>query len=103
LAACSNNSNNSCGFDGSVTPTNTITFNKCSAEATNCQLYLRIGNYDDNASTGNPSGFTRKVWMTTVNASEIKIFSEVDWRQGSNSYNIVFSENLYNWEQSTGY
>ena len=104
LASC--NSSNKCGFNSSTTPTNSITFFKCSADptelppATGCVLYLNNSNgiYNDNAISGSSSGFTREVWMTYINANEVQIFSEVDWNQGTIPESVIFSENLFNWE-----
>jgi prepilin-type N-terminal cleavage/methylation domain-containing protein len=101
MTSCTDGTTNSCGFDGSTTPTNAITFKLCSNESTtHCQLYLTSGSYNDNSSTGTASGFTRRVWMTkpdSGNDNERTIFSEVDWKQGASSFKTVFSENLFNW------
>jgi len=43
------------------------------------------------------SGFTRTITMTTINANEVKIISNVSWTQASGNYNATFSENLFNW------
>lgn len=45
------------------------------------------------------SGFTRTITADTTSfgSNEIKIFSRVDWTQASGNYNIILSENLYNW------
>ena len=91
-------SGSKCGFS-STSPTNSTSFIACSSDSINCQLYLNNGVYNDSPS-GVVSGFTRKVWMkTTSNLDEIQIFSEVDWNQGSGTYNITLSEDLFNWEQ----
>ena len=47
------------------------------------------------------SGFNRKVWLdkTNLDQDEVKIFSKVEWKQGSGDYSITFSENLFNWTQ----
>jgi hypothetical protein len=31
------------------------------------------------------------------NADEVRILSTVSWTQGSGSYSVTFSENLFNW------
>lgn len=49
------------------------------------------------SATTTPSGFTRKIKITQINANETKVFSTVYWTQGSGTYNVVFSENLFNW------
>ena len=61
-----------------------------------CKLYEDNGKYSTNSS-GADSGFIRKVWMTKINGNEVKIFSNVSWTQGSGTYSITFSENLFNW------
>jgi Tfp pilus assembly protein PilV len=45
------------------------------------------------------ASFSRVISADTASfgADEIKVFSTVSWEQGSGTYNIVFSENLYNW------
>ena len=102
LASC--NSGSKCGFSSTTTtPTQNTSFFKCTADPTEssngCILYLNNGVYNDNSTTGGVnSGFTRKVWMTVLNANEEQIFSEVDWNQGTNNVNVIFSENLFNWE-----
>jgi len=42
-------------------------------------------------------GFRRKINFQLINANEMKISSTVYWTQGSGTYNVTFSENLYNW------
>ena len=46
-----------------------------------------------------PAGlnFNRTIQKIIVNPDEVKIFSTVSWTQGSGSFNITFSENLFNW------
>ncbi|MEX2029197.1 MAG: prepilin-type N-terminal cleavage/methylation domain-containing protein [Candidatus Paceibacterota bacterium] len=48
-------------------------------------------------SIDSDSGFTRALSKTPIPPDEAKIFSTVSWTQGSGNYNIVFSENLFNW------
>ncbi|MCX6752231.1 MAG: type II secretion system protein [Candidatus Nomurabacteria bacterium] len=43
------------------------------------------------------ASFTRTISMTKINSDEVQIFSKVEWTQGSGSYSITFSENLFNW------
>jgi prepilin-type N-terminal cleavage/methylation domain-containing protein len=43
-------------------------------------------------------GLTRVITMTSIaGGNEVKITSTVSWTQRSGNYNIVFSENLFNW------
>src|SRR3989344_712246 len=93
------NSGNGCGFVKPVAPFDVFV---CSSPD-QCKLYVNNGGYDTN-SGGTDSGFIRKIWMTRADGSsdvgsdeEVKIFSEVEWTQGSGNYSIVFSENLFNW------
>lgn len=44
-------------------------------------------------------GFTRTITMTSVSLEEVKISSNVSWKQSSGNYNITFSEDLFNWIQ----
>ena len=103
LAQCTDDANNSCGFDDSVRPTSSISFFKCGTNSINCKLYLdNNGNYNNvNVAGSTDSGLTRKIWMKTIpsNPDEVEIFSEVDWNQGSNVDKAVFSEDLFNWTQ----
>ena len=46
--------------------------------------------------SANPQ-FTRQLSKVVVSSNEMKIFSTVSWTQGSGSYQITFSENLFNW------
>ena len=97
LSSC--NLNGECGFDNSVYPTDADFIFKCTSNPNGCILYLNNGNYNSN-SIGNDSGFTRKIWMSTINSDEVKIFSTVSWIQGSGPFNVTFSENLFNWIES---
>ncbi len=86
------NATNGCGFD-TVFPHDVFV---CGG-SNNCRLSISDGSYSTNS--GDDSGFIRQVWMTTTesNLNEVRIFSKVEWTQGSGSYNITFSENLFNW------
>jgi prepilin-type N-terminal cleavage/methylation domain-containing protein len=94
LAACSLNSE--CGFNTAVSPIDPGFIFKCSVNPNGCKIYLNNGNYNTN-SAGDDSGFTRTIRMDTMNQDEVKIYSAVSWIQGSGSYNITFSEDLFNW------
>ena len=98
LAPCT--SNIGCGFDNSLSKMNQNFIFSCSNpnHPQVCKLYLNNGNYNADL-TGVDSGFVRKVWATTISADEIEIFSEVDWKQGSGNYKIIFSEDLFNWTE----
>ena len=60
--------------------------------------------YDSSSGTygytkGSNSGFVRQIKATSINANTIRVSSIVYWKQGSNSYNITLSEDLFNWFQ----
>ncbi len=73
----------------------------------NAVLYTGGGNWTSFRNTPNINypvsfdfiGFTREVWLDKngLGSDEVKIFSEVKWVQGSRTYSITFSENLFNW------
>jgi type II secretory pathway pseudopilin PulG len=94
LDTCRQGQGNGCGINNSLDATNSQFIFKCS-DTSRCNLYLDNGNY--NVVAGNDSGFTREVWKEDVGDNEVKIYSTVYWNQGSGSYNITLSENLYNW------
>lgn len=58
--------------------------------------------FDKSTSTygyavGTNSGFIRKISFKNINNDEIKIISEVIWRQGMNFGTVSFSENISAW------
>ncbi|MFA4975272.1 MAG: prepilin-type N-terminal cleavage/methylation domain-containing protein [Candidatus Paceibacterota bacterium] len=88
------NLGNECGFS----TTNPIVISKCTSNPSVCKIYLDNGNYNT-TSSGEDSGFTRKIWTDVVGDGELKIYSEVEWIQRSGTQRIVFSENLFNWTE----
>jgi type II secretory pathway pseudopilin PulG len=46
---------------------------------------------------GTDSGFVRRIKATVVSGNELKIFSTVYWGQGSGTYSVTLTENLFNW------
>ncbi|OGI57150.1 hypothetical protein A3B85_03405 [Candidatus Nomurabacteria bacterium RIFCSPHIGHO2_02_FULL_37_13] len=56
---------------------------------------ITTGKY--NYTTGASSGYIRKIIVSPISVYETKISSTVYWTQGSGNYNMVFSENLFNW------
>ncbi len=82
-------------FENTDQPMTDVEFNSC---GTSCPALL----YDDGAGTykyniGINSGYRRKITASVISADETRIFSTVYWTQGSGTYNIVFSESLFNW------
>lgn len=50
--------------------------------------------------SGTSSGFTRQIKATIVSSgTEVKISSTVYWIQGSGTYQVTLSENLFNWAE----
>lgn len=43
------------------------------------------------------SGFTRQIQMEEVGPSRVKVTSTVAWTQGSGTYDVSFSESLFDW------
>jgi|SRR3989344_741719 len=87
---------NAADFSDTTQPMIGIVVTAC---GTNCPTMLydaTTGKY--NYTTGASSGYIRKIWITPANpTNETKVVSKVSWTQGSGTYNITFSENLFNW------
>ncbi|MES3031744.1 MAG: type II secretion system protein, partial [Patescibacteria group bacterium] len=97
LVSC-NPDGGECGFDSSLLSTDPDFIFGCSTPS-DCKLYVdaNTGGYD-NDSSGAYSGFVRKIWMEIIDQdNEVKIFSYVEWTQGSGTRRVTFSENLFNW------
>lgn len=62
---------------------------------------FKILNKDYSITDPDFAGFTRVISEDAVSfgENEIEIFSTVSWTEGSGSYNITFSEHLFNWMQ----
>jgi type II secretory pathway pseudopilin PulG len=89
-----------CGFDNSSAPGPSANIFLCSDPNHTCKLYINNGNYNANSLNITDSGFVRKIWVTaTGSPDEIKVSSSVIWAQGSGTYNVIFSEDLFNWVQ----
>jgi Tfp pilus assembly protein PilV len=50
-------------------------------------------------TSGTSSAYIRKIQAIQVNADDVRISSTVFWKQGSGTFNITFSEDLFNWIQ----
>lgn len=92
FSSCSSK-NDACGFKKPLP----FDVSVCSS-LSDCKLYINNGGYDTVPSVYD-SGFIRKIWMEDVGngQSEVKIFSKVEWTQGSGGDSVTFSENLFNW------
>ena len=96
LAPC--NSNNQCGLDNSVASSSNNFIFSCNAGGGNaCKTYVTTGgNYNVNA-VGVDSGLSRKLYAETPNSDEVRVYSTVEWMQGSGGKSVTFSEDLFNW------
>jgi len=82
-----------CGFNVTDFP---YDFTVCQSNGGNCELYLDDEGY--NITSGEETGFIRRVWVEEIEPDkEAKIFSKVEWTQGSGNKEVIFSENLFNW------
>lgn len=48
-------------------------------------------------ATGTATNYVRKIKVTAINSNELKVFSTIYWVQGSGTYQLTFSESLFNW------
>jgi type II secretory pathway pseudopilin PulG len=94
MTPCGNGVGTECGFNVNILPHSVF---YCSGDGIQCKLYVNNGNYNDSSLSGIYSGFTRKVWISTISLNEVRIFSKVEWKQGSGTYSTTFSEDLFNW------
>ncbi len=67
----------------------------CASSCPNLLYDSDTGRYGYNSGTA--SGFIRKISVEQVSANELKVSSTVYWQQGSGTYNITLTENLFNW------
>ena len=89
-----------CYFDDSnlfgLTDITYLSINPCDSNGCPALLY----DQSDSCygySTGVDSGFSRKMSFQTISANEIKIISQVTWKQGISTGTVSFSENLDSW------
>lgn len=74
-----------------------IALTACGADCSTMLYDTNTGKY--NYTSGTNSSYIRKINIVQdpLTPNETKIISTVSWTQGSGSYSVVFSENLYNW------
>jgi prepilin-type N-terminal cleavage/methylation domain-containing protein len=78
-------------------PMTKITLLACSSPACASNPILYVSTTGKYGYIGVNSGFSRQIKITQINANETRVFSTVYWKQGSGSYSITFSEDLFNW------
>lgn len=107
LVSASCNTLNGCYFDdGNTDYTNhsqsiwisKLSINACGSSCPTLLYNATTGKYNYDIS-GTNSGFSRMISVTPIPPDEMKISSTVSWKQGSGTYNITFSESLFNWVQ----
>lgn len=76
-------------------PMTRIPFAACSTTCPQLKYDPATGKYA--FATGAAAGYIRKIRAVPINANETKIFSTVQWAQGSGTYTINLSESVYNW------
>lgn len=79
-------------------PMNNLPMSSCASGSCPQMKYdASTGKYGYTYSTSSP--FTRKITVTLMGSPtyEVKVFSTVFWTQGSGTYNMTLSENLFNW------
>ncbi len=101
---------NGCYFDdqdlvfssGLDKPITKITINSCVVPCPYLYYSSLYGSYNYSPANGVQSPFIRKVVITypdITGDNEAKVTSTVSWVQGSGTYSIVLSENLFNWTE----
>ena len=76
-------------------PISDLPFIACGSACPTLLFDSASGEY--NYSSGDNSGFVRKIHSTVISPSEIKISATVSWTQGSGTYQLTLSENLFDW------
>ncbi len=84
-------------FSVQAQPINSIDVIACGAECSTLLYDDATGKYG--YESGSDSGFIRKIKVVPnpLNADEAKIYSTVFWKKGSGTYQLTFSETLFNW------
>ena len=102
LSSAGCQANNGCYFDNQnlnysnpSQPMAGIILTACGASCPDLSYDSTTGKYG--YAIGVDSGFTRRIQMTSMSSDEIKVSSTVSWTQPSGSFNITFSEDLFNW------
>jgi prepilin-type N-terminal cleavage/methylation domain-containing protein len=69
----------------------------CSSESGCPMLLYNSATGKFNYASGDESGFIRRIQSEVISDDETRIFSTVFWAQGSGTYSVTFSANLFNW------
>ncbi len=65
--------------------------------ATSCPLYVSSANLYNQQNSGTITPFTRRVLITTVSATEVKVTVTVSYTARNVPYTVVVNENLQDW------
>lgn len=85
-------------FTSQIKPITTIDVFACANNDCPYLLYDEgLGRY--NYATGSITDLVRKIRITNTNNDEMRVVSTVSWTQGSGTYEITLSANLFNWTQ----
>lgn len=88
----------SVSFSDSSMPMTDLLLPACtSSTCSNAPLLFNSSTGKYGYSSGVNSGYRRKIRIEQISLNETKVLSTVYWSQGSGTYNIVFSDNLFNW------
>ena len=90
-------SSNGCGYDKSVAENSSGSIFQCSEHASGCKLFKDDSGGYGRDTVGDDSGFTSIISQETIGSEEVKIIVTVAWEQGTMSYDITLSEDLFNW------
>lgn len=82
-------------YNNQVQPITGIYMIECGVTCASLLYDSDTGKY--NYITGDNSGFIRKIQVDLISGNELKISSTVFWTQGSGTYQMTFSENLFRW------
>ncbi|OGI66253.1 hypothetical protein A3A95_02050 [Candidatus Nomurabacteria bacterium RIFCSPLOWO2_01_FULL_39_18] len=83
--------------DSSLPMTDLLLLNCTSTTCSNAPLLYNSSNGKYSYVGGVNSGYSRKINVIQISPNETKVLSTVYWTQGSGTYNIVFSDNLFSW------
>lgn len=85
-----------CGFNTNLLVTDSNSVFLCSANISQCKLYINNGDYNVGL-IGVDSGFTRTIRMTLLGTDEVKIYSTVSWFQADRPHSVTLTGDLFNW------
>jgi len=96
---------NGCYFDDSTVsfafPSNMAMTNLTLTACSSSSCPNGALNYDSSTgkygTSGSRSSFVRQILVKQISADEINVLSTVYWKQGSGTFSVTLSDNLFNW------